>query len=455
MATLAQAEAGLTSGLAQLAAGGSDAAYPPQALDAAKRAFVDTVGVMLAGWPEPAVGRLAEVCADGGEARAIVGGRRLGAADAALLNGVAGHVLDYDDVALHGHPSVVLVPAILAESQRLGVSGADALRAYVAGFEAWAELAWREADSYHMGAWHPTAVLGVVAATVAVAALGRLDQPTARDAVSLAASFAGGVISSFGSPAKPLQAGRAAAGAVEAVRLARAGLGGAAEALEGRHGLLRGISPGGRVDLAAPVRLPRGPGDWRLLAQGLSVKRYPVCYASHRAIDAVIALRAEAGLAPAEVGGVTVSLGRAPAATLRYADPRNGLEAKFSLQHNLAAALVDGAVGFAQLADDYVRRPDVAALYPLTRTELVDEECPDEPGMALHDRVVIAMRDGRRLDSGPIRHPRGHARAPLSDAELEAKFLDCARRGGGAGGEGLLARLRVMETLPSLDELHA
>jgi 2-methylcitrate dehydratase PrpD len=203
------------------------------------------------------------------------------------------------------------------------------------------------------------------------------------------------------------------------------------------------------------VRTPQSPDDWRLLAHGLSVKRYPVCYASHRAIDAVIALRDEAGLRPEETASVTVWLGKAPAATLRFSAPRTGLEAKFSLQHNVAAALADGAVGFAQLADDYVRRPDLIALYPLIRAELDSEECPDEPGMALNDRVVIETRDGRRLDSGPIRHPRGHARAPLGDAELNAKFLDCARRGGATTPERLLADLYGLESLASLDELCA
>jgi 2-methylcitrate dehydratase PrpD len=451
MATRAQAQ-GLTAGLARLAACAPQAAYPHEALAAAARAFIDTVGVTLAGWSEPPTARLASACGDGREARAMMGGRRLSAADAALLNGMAGHVLDYDDVAMHGHPSVVLVAAILAEGQRLGASGEAALKAYVAGYEAWAELAWREADSYHLGAWHPTATLGVVAATVALAALNRLDETTAHAALGLAASFAGGVIANFGSPAKPLQAGRAAQNAVDAVRLARAGLGGAAAPLEGPHGLLRAISPNGRVELAAPVR---EPAQWRLLAEGLSVKRYPVCYASHRAIDAVIALRDEARLRPQEVAAVTVALGPAPAATLRFSRPRTGLEAKFSLHHNVAAALVDGAVGFAQLADDYVRREDVAGLYPLTRVELSHEECPEEPGMALHDRVMIETHDGRRLDSGPIRHPRGHARRPLGQGELDAKFLDCARRGGVGEGERLLERLHRLETLPSLDEVCA
>lgn len=445
---------GLTAGIAGLAADAAKLAIPPEAIHAAKRAFVDTLGVILAGRGEPAVRIMQGVLAEGAEAFAWPGERRLAARDAALLNGMAGHVLDYDDVAQAGHASVVLVPAILAEAQRLDASGIAALRAYVAGFETWAELARREPDAFHLGSWHPTAVLGIVAATAALAALNRFDAARTGHALAIAASMASGVIANFGTPMKPLQAGRAAAGAVEAVRLAAAGITGAADAIEGEHGLLRAISPHGRVDIASPAT--PGDGHWRLVEQGLSVKRYPVCYASHRAIDAAIALSEGANLTPHEVASVSVTLGRAPAETLRYHHPRDGLEARFSLHHNVAAALADRAVGFAQLEDAFVRRPNVIALYPLTRMTISEAEpCPEQPGMAKFDRIIIETRDGRRLDSGPVRHARGHAACPLTDDELAAKFLDCARHGGLGQPEGLLERLWNLDREAGLRSLAA
>jgi 2-methylcitrate dehydratase PrpD len=142
---------------------------------------------------------------------------------------------------------------------------------------------------------------------------------------------------------------------------------------------------------------------------------------------------------------VTVALGTAQAQTLRHARPLTGLEAKFSLHHNVAAALLDGTVGFAQLTDDYVRRPEVTGLFDRTVTEIRNDECPEQPGMALFDRVVIETVDGGRLDSGDIRYARGHARLPLTDDELDDKFLDCARHGGVDDGAGLLERLRHMD----------
>ncbi|MBU6269253.1 MAG: MmgE/PrpD family protein [Sphingomonadales bacterium] len=432
-------EMGLTRGLAAFAA--SAGACPETVRHAARRAVIDTVGVILAGRGEAAVRALAATLDSDGPCRSIALDRDLSAGDAALVDGLAGHVLDYDDVARHGHPSVVIVPALWAEARRTGASGGALLDALAVGYEAWGELAWREGDAYHLGAWHPTSTLGIVSATAALCALHRLDVPTGVAALSLAASFAGGVIASFGSAAKPLQAGRAAAGAVMAVRLAMAGLGGSADALEGAHGLLRGLSPQGSVELTAPVRLRAGRWSW--VDEGLSVKRYPVCYAAHRAIDAVLDLAGRHGLKAGEVRAIVARIGPAPAATLRYAQPVTGAEARFSMQHNLAAALVDGAVGFAQLTDDFVRRADVAALYGLTRVEVIAGDDADQPGMAAADFVRIETRDGRVLDSGSVRHPRGSARLPLSDAELDAKFRDCARHGG-VDPEPWLARLHGM-----------
>ena len=446
---------GLTAQIAAFVAAAANLAVPPDVITRAKRAYIDTVGVILAGRLETSVAIMASRLPGDEDAFALPGSRFLSARDAALLNGLAAHVLDYDDVAQAGHPSVVLVPAILAEAQRTGASGRESLRSYAVGYEVWAELARREPDAFHLGSWHPTAILGIVAATAALCCLNRLDGQTSRNALAIAASMASGVIANFGTHMKALQTGRAAMNAIEAVQLAAAGITGADDALEDSHGLLRGVSPKGNVDTTSKATLPGK--RWRLETQGLSVKRYPVCYASHRAVDAVIALAQEASLRPEDVRSVTVCLGRAPAETLRYTDPKDGLEARFSMQHNVAAAFVDRKLGFEQLGDEFVRRPDVASLYPLTRMEVVEgEDCPEQPGMAKFDRVVIELVDGREpLDSGPIRYAKGHAKQPLSDDELAVKFLDCARHGLHRQPDVLLERLQWLDEIDDVKGLFA
>src|SRR5687768_16077248 len=163
---------GLTAALERFASG-EPPRLPDHAVAIIRSGFIDTVATIIAGREEPVVQivrrRAPEKAGASGEASILLGGDRLPASEAALVNGTAGHALDYDDVALAGHPSTVLVPAVLAEAERLGASGLDAIRAYAVGYEVWAELLSREKDHHHEKGWHPTAVLGPVAAAAAVA----------------------------------------------------------------------------------------------------------------------------------------------------------------------------------------------------------------------------------------------------------------------------------------------
>src|SRR5260370_3246364 len=173
--------------------------------------FPDCVGVMFAGIDEPVARIVRESLGTrgtAGEASLYLGSEFASAAEAALANAVAGHALDYDDVALAGHPSVVLVPAILAEAEALGAGGRDAVAAYVAGYETWAHLIERDKDAYHCKGWHPTAVLRPVAAAAARANPRKLDAAEATQAIGSAASIAAGVGPNFGTMTRPAQPGR-------------------------------------------------------------------------------------------------------------------------------------------------------------------------------------------------------------------------------------------------------
>ena len=207
---------------------------------------------------------------------------------AVLVNGVAAHVLDYDDVSLDGHPSAVLVPAILAQGEASGASGAEMLAAYIAGFEVWAELLAREPTPLHRKGWHPSAVLGTVAAAAACAKLRRLDPAVAATAMAIAASMSSGLVANFGTMTKSFQVGRAAQSGVIAARLAQAGLTASLDALEHRSGLLVALSPEGKAELDRPFVAAQK--EWHIVGHGLNIKRYPICYATHRSIDAALGL---------------------------------------------------------------------------------------------------------------------------------------------------------------------
>lgn len=446
---------GLTQQLAEFVATLDYERLPAQGVEAAKRGATDCVGVLFAGRDEPVAKLAAELAAPAasGEARVAFDRGFARSPDAALANGTAAHALDYDDVALDGHPSVVLTPAILAEGERVGASGRELVVAYVAGYETWGELLARDADKHHGKGWHPTAVFGAVAAAAAAARLARLDPARTAFALGIAASMAGGLVANFGSMTKPFQAGRAAQSGILAARLAARGMTAAPDALEHPSGFLRAISPAGRVRADGDIAAGR---DWHIVRHGVNIKRYPVCYGVHRAIDAVLALRARRAIPPEAVAEVEVSLGRTQSIPLRQHRPRTPLDAKFSAEFAMAAALVAGRVGMSELTEEFLARPAVQALIPKVRVALVDETDADEPLFAPFDQVRIKLEDGSTFASDRVHHARGHARNPIDLDELHAKFCDCI---GGAlapdARERLFERLRRLEAQPAVTALYA
>src|SRR5579862_5974144 len=213
----------LTQDLGEFVANLSPNHLPAEAVRVARMGFIDTIGTMMVGRKEDSVRILTDVLAPGdGEATLTFGARKATAPEAAWINGTAAHALDYDDVGLRGHPSTVLVPAILAEAEALNSTGADMIVAYVAGYETWAELFRRDSGLLHKKGWHPTGLYGAVGAAAACAKLRKLDAEKCAIAIALGASQAGGIMSNFGTMTKPFHAGRSAHSGIMAARLAEA-----------------------------------------------------------------------------------------------------------------------------------------------------------------------------------------------------------------------------------------
>jgi 2-methylcitrate dehydratase PrpD len=272
-----------------------------------------------------------------------------------------------------------------------------------------------------------------------------------RTALAIAASMASGLVANFGTMTKPLHAGRAAACAIEAVQLARAGLTAAPDVFEHRAGYLAALSPAGKVDrTSAASQLGVKP---RILESGLSIKRYPVCYSGHRVIDGLLDIIERENLRPEDVRDVALTIGPAQASMLRNHRPQTGLEAKFSAEFTVASALVARQVGLAQLNDDFVRRADVQAQLPKVSVHITDKPGLIDPAFGFADRVQVRTVDGREFDSGEIQFALGNAGKPLDAAGLREKFLDCLSRGGTSDGEHLYKRLAGLQDLPDLRTL--
>jgi 2-methylcitrate dehydratase PrpD len=422
---------------------------PSQGCAIARTGIADCFGVMIAGARDPEIALVdRELGSDHGATPSslIPSGARRTPETAALINGVAAHVLDYDDVSLDGHPSAVLVPAILAQGEASGSSGAEMLTAYIAGYEVWAELLVREPTPLHRKGWHPTTVLGTVGAAAACAKLRGLDGKGAATAMAIAASMSSGVVANFGTMTKSFQVGRAAQAGVIAARLAQARLTASLDALEHPAGLLMALSPDGKPELNR--LFSAAAKEWHILGHGLNIKRYPICYATHRSIDAALDLVQRYDLKPDKVERIHVSTGKTQLLMLRNSRPQTGLEAKFSMQFAMAAALVAGKVGLRELTDDFVRRAEVQAIFPRVSLEGT-AAIKEGSNFAPFDAVEITTMSGETLKSGLVEYAKGSHQRPLSRDELWAKFADCL------GAEFPDAKkLRAFENLMMFDRLN-
>lgn len=414
----------LTKTLGQFVSGLSPDRLPAEAKRVAKIGFIDCIGTMIAGRDEQAPQILKTVLKPAaGKATLYFSGQTSPAPEAAWINGTAAHALDFDDVAMRGHPSTVLVPAIIAESEDLDASGAAMLVAYVAGYETWAELVRRDKGFHHSKGWHPTGIFGVIAAAAACASLRGLDAEHAAQALSLGASQSAGLMANFGTMTKPFHAGRAAHAGIMAARLAGAGFTSSMDGLEHPQGFLNAVSPAGEVDRGEA--LPTLGKEFQIEKLGLSIKKYPTCYCTHRAIDGMLDLVASNKVRPDDVSEVTVTLSENYATILRNHTPQTGLAAKFSIEFAMSCAIVAHRVGLTELTDAFVQRGDVQSLIGRVSIETNKNYDQESSGASVQDQVSIRLASGETLNGEPVKHARGHAERPLSEAELFTKFENC------------------------------
>ena len=419
---------------------------PQAALDVIHMGFADCVGVMLAGREEPPTIILTEVLQPApGPANLMFTQKTAQAPEAAWINGVAAHALDFDDVAIKGHPSTVLVPAIIAEAQTLGSSGQDMMVAYAAGYEIWADLARREPEHYHSKGWHPTGILGAIGAAAACASLHKLNAEQCATAISMGASQSAGIMANFGTMTKPFHAGRSAQSGVMAARLAKAGFTASLDALEHTQGFLAAVSPSGKIDVDAPVDAGR---VWRLTQSKLSVKKYPLCFCTHRALDGMLDLVAEHKIIADQIQSITAMTSERNTKVLRNHNPQTGLEAKFSMEFAMTSCVVAGRAGLSELTDAFVQDPAVQSLMQRVSVIADTKEDPKLPGYSPFDLVTVTLKDGTKIESRQVTAVRGGPDIPLSREQLWAKFEDCAQ----VGGAGAIAK-QLFDTLMSLENV--
>jgi 2-methylcitrate dehydratase PrpD len=432
---------------------------PDAVVDAARRHLLDTVGVAIRGREQAnAINALRAVEAiDGAAGGVAVWGseRRLASGYAALANGIAAHVLDFDDTHTDAivHGSAILAPVVLGLGEHLHSTGDDIVTAFVAGWEVAARVGLASRGTFHRRGFHTTSVAGVFGAAVAAARLLGISAERTAHALGLAGSQASGINEylSNGSSAKALHTGWSAHAGIVAARLAQAGMTGPMTVFEGRDGVLRTHGVPERSDASALV----AELGTRFESTRVSIKPYPCCHFAHafvdcagalvdRGIDAASVTTLDCVVPQTEVGLICEPYAAKLAPATPYA-------AKFSLPFLIASRIVDGKIDHATFDEANLRRRELLDLAQRVRYRVA------APGETPFPRtfpgwVEASLSDGRRVVER-LDVNAGHPDNPLSTDVVRAKFMTNAS--GTLGGEAALRLAEVVMALPATtaDEL--
>jgi 2-methylcitrate dehydratase PrpD len=415
----------------------------PEVMHHAKRAVIDWYAALLPGAiVEPSVlleKSLAEEL-DIGKAKLALG-RRATVRAAALINGSAAHTMEVDDIFRDGiyHPGAPTIAAALALAQASGASGAQFLRAVIVGYEISTRIG-AAMGKAHYKYWHNTGTIGVFGACAAACELLQLDAKRFAHALATVTTFAAALQQAFrmDSMSKPLHAGRAAEAGVTAALAAKEGVTGSLDVIEGDAGFGRAMSDGPNwnecfLTLGKTFNICR-----------MTFKNHTCCGHTFAAIDGALALQERMKIAAREIERIRVGSYRAAKEVSGYEAPTTPAEARFSLKYVVASALTHGSVRFA--AFEPARMNDAATRALMERIEVViDPELDAAFPRQRAARVAFTARDGRQEEFlQPTRI--GDPEAPLSDAQLDAKYLELAGP--------VLGEARARELLATLWQLE-
>jgi 2-methylcitrate dehydratase PrpD len=430
---------------------------PPQVVANAKSAILDTVGVMLAGSHDEPTTRLLRVpgMRDAGPCLVLGHAIRTSALNAALVNGTSAHAMDFDDVniALGGHPSAPLVPALFALVEITEASGRDVITSFVTGFETTTRIARGVNYHHYEKGWHPTVTLGIFGVAAACARLLKLSDSQMATALSIGASFASGVKANFGTMTKPLHVGHCARNGLFAALLAQENCTASSEAFEDKQGFLNVFNGPGTFDCERMLAAWSQPFD--IDQPGLGIKLYPCCGSTHAAIDGMITLATQHGIRPDDIERIDARIHARRLAHINRPDPKSALDAKFSVQYCLARALLERAVVVDHFENDAFLDVRARALTQKVHVEGYRNPAPDVGDHYAVD-LSVTLKSGARIT---IRQERPCGRTPEDPTppeRLKAKFENCAARVlGSAKAPRLYAALDELEKMSSLRELIA
>lgn len=419
-------------------------AIPRKAVEAAKIAVRDCLGVALAGSREEDARIAAEIARQEGarqETSVIGQGFKTSALNGALANGTAAHALDFDhSFTMMGQPTAPIVPAIFALGETLGASGRRMIEAYVAGFEVTAKLVHSLRDSGHDG-WHAPSTLGSFGASAACGKLLGLDAAQMQMALGITASMASGIVANFGTMTKPLHVGLGARNGVLAAKLARGGYTANAKAIEGGFGFYQVLHQDAPINEPAIEELGR---SYALVTDGLRIKPYPCGGLTHQVIDSVLEFRAKHGLTAEMIERIDVDVVKHTFDRIVFRVPQTGIQGKFCMPYLVARAIIDGKIGLHIFTDSAVRDQNVLNLAERVQMNL-DPNLKKTDAAGRPCRVTIRLKNGQTFVR-EAQHAKGGPEHPMTEDELRGKFTECAREALDASSAA-----RALDTIEKLE----
>ncbi|KAJ7037428.1 2-methylcitrate dehydratase [Mycena alexandri] len=410
-----------TERIASWAVNLSYSSLPPEVIQAAVSSFYNWVGCAVGGALHPTTTTASEALSPffGKPTSSLLGqkGARTDASHAALLNGIASHVHDYDDTHLPTiiHPTGPVASALFAQAEALGgVKGEDFILALVAGIEAECKLGMGVWPKHYDIGWHITSTVGSIGAAVAVGKLLRLERTPMQHAISIASTQVTGLRDMFGTDTKSFHVGRAAQNGLIAAVLAARGYTGSLQAIEAPRGWARVVSTANNVD----EQVTTLGQQWEIVRNAF--KPYPCGIVVHPVIDGCVQLHGEmqaAGVSAEDITSVHVRVHPLVLELTGKKTPQDGLQAKFSVYHGGAIGLVLGKAGPAQYEDAVVLSAEIVGV----RDKI--SATADESLGADETKITVELSNGKTLTKHVV-HAIGSVEVPMTNAQLEDKFID-------------------------------
>lgn len=444
---------GLTAYVAEFIVTTNYEDIPSQVLHACKMSMLDALGVGLAGSATASASLIRRYLSEqdcGSSSATVIGSRmRTTSRFAALANGISIHADDFDDTIVASsnglgiHPSVSVLPAILAVAEAKRFSGKDLLLAYNVGVEVEAKITEAVVVRSAENAFHPTGTCGSFGSAAACSKLLKLDETRTRVALGIAANEAAGLRENFGTMTKPFAAGHSAENGVVAADLASLGWSASEKILEASLGYFRTESDTFRPDLL----LNRLGNPWTFNNPGVSIKPYPSGALTHPAMAELVRIMKQHKIDGNDVVGIWVRTSREVYATLIHHHPQTGLQAKFSMEFCLAILLLQGRAGLADFVDAVVQRNDVQQMIQRIHYSPYEGQSASE---RLKTTLLVKLKDKREF-TGENAASKGSLHDPMTMDEVTEKFRNCA-----AYVNWPEAKIRaIIDNVQSLEQLSA